>query len=71
MPHPRVRDVSYSVMDDLKDCLMSMRTTISERNAMTLIAEFLLSKGSQEMLHIYNNLYCNDDYEGVVKAIMA
>lgn len=71
MPHPIVRDVSYSVMDDLKDCLMLMRTTISERNAMTLIAEFLLSKGSQEMLYIYNNLYCNDDYEGVVKALMA
>lgn len=70
MPQPKVNDVTYSVMDDLKDCLIQSRATISERNAMTLVAEYLLEHGSNQMLSIYNNLYCNDDYDGVVDALL-
>jgi len=70
MTHPKRRDVSYMLLDDLKDCLMSTRATISERGAMTLIADKLLQQGSEEILYIYNNIYCNGDYEGVVNAFM-
>lgn len=70
MTHPKRRDVSYMLLDDLKECLMSMRTTLSERGAMTLIADKLLQDGSGEILSIYNNIYCNGDYEGVVNAFM-
>jgi hypothetical protein len=70
MTHPKRRGMSYVLLDELKDCIMSMRTTLSERAVMTLIADKLLQEGQDEILSIYNNIYCNGDYEGVVNAFV-
>jgi len=49
---------------------MSLRHTISDTSAMTLIADYLLVKGSEEVLALYNNYYCNGDYEKVVEELL-
>ncbi len=71
MPQPKARDVSYMVLDNLKNSLMSEKTTLTERNAMTLIADFLLTSGSSELLEIHNRYYCEDNHSAVAEALMA
>jgi len=71
MPQPKARDVSYMVLENLKISLMSEKPTLTERNAMTLIADFLLMSGSSELLKIYNEHYCEDNHNAVAEALMA
>ncbi len=70
MRHKTKRQVTYGLLDELKECLMSLRHTISDTSAMTLIADYLLVKGSEEVLALYNNYYCNGDYEKVVEELL-
>jgi len=50
---------------------MSEKTTLTERNAMTLIADFLLTSASSELLEIHNRYYCEDNHSAVAEALMA
>jgi hypothetical protein len=49
---------------------MSTKTSLTERNAMTLISEYLLVSGSNNLLSIYNDYYCKDNHEAVAEALM-
>lgn len=71
MPQPKMRDITYMVLDNLKDSLMSMKPSMTERNAMNIISSYMLECGSSQLLNIYNNYYCEDNHEAVAEALMA
>jgi hypothetical protein len=71
MPQPEMRDITYMSLENLKISLMSTKTSLTERNAMAIISNYLLVNGSNNLLSVYNDYYCKDNHEAVAEALMA